>query len=117
MRIPEDASSDVLLAVLRGCTARKAALAHNLANADTPGYRRVDVDLMDALRKSLGRGDDVSKLTFRAAAGEAAGKVQLGVEMVEMAKTDLLYGTALAALKHKSASWKAAAAVGCDARG
>ena len=40
---PDDLTVDVLTAALHGYGARHAALANNLANAETPGYKRIDV--------------------------------------------------------------------------
>ncbi len=33
---------------------RESAIANNVANADTPGYKRIDVDFESALQKELG---------------------------------------------------------------
>src|SRR3954467_8576918 len=33
---------------------RQSVLANNLANAETPGYRRMDVDFHDALAQAMG---------------------------------------------------------------
>jgi flagellar basal-body rod protein FlgB len=42
---------------ISGAAQRHEALAANLANASTPGYRRVDVDFHGALAAALGTGD------------------------------------------------------------
>ena len=42
---------------ISGAAQRHEALAANLANASTPGYRRVDVDFHGALSAALGSGD------------------------------------------------------------
>lgn len=34
---------------------RESAIANNIANADTPGYKRIDLDFESALKKELGR--------------------------------------------------------------
>lgn len=39
---------------LDGAWARHEVLANNVANAETPGYRRLDVDFRSALLKSMG---------------------------------------------------------------
>lgn len=41
---------------IAGTAARQQALAANLANANTPGYRRVDVDFHSKLAAALGEG-------------------------------------------------------------
>jgi flagellar basal-body rod protein FlgB len=41
-----------------GASARQAALANNIANANTPGYRRTDVDFHAVMEQALAaRGD------------------------------------------------------------
>jgi flagellar basal-body rod protein FlgB len=43
---------DRLVEAMRFRVARQGALAANVANADTPGYRRVDVKFQDALQRA-----------------------------------------------------------------
>lgn len=43
---------DRLVDAMRFRLSRQAALASNVANADTPGYRRVDVEFQDVLQRS-----------------------------------------------------------------
>lgn len=47
-----------LSAALRGSAARQTAIAQNLANVNTPGYRRMDVSFADALHGAMAKGDD-----------------------------------------------------------
>ena len=42
---------------ISGATQRQEALAANIANASTPGYKRVDVDFHGALAAALGSSD------------------------------------------------------------
>ena len=42
---------DRLVDAMRFRTARQGALAANVVNADTPGYRRVDVEFQDVLQR------------------------------------------------------------------
>ena len=68
-----DTTSQALAASLRGTAARHAALANNIANVDTPGFVRVDVEFQTALAAALSRsrrahvrsGEDLAALTFR----------------------------------------------------
>ena len=50
-----DVTSQTLAAALRGAAARHAALADNIANVDTPGFVRTDVDFEKALALALDR--------------------------------------------------------------
>ena len=43
---------DRLVDAMRFRLSRQAALASNVANADTPGYRRVDVEFQDVLQRA-----------------------------------------------------------------
>jgi flagellar basal-body rod protein FlgB len=50
---PDDLTTEVLSASLRGHGARNAALANNIANAETPGYKRIDVQFEAALAEAV----------------------------------------------------------------
>lgn len=43
---------------IQGAAMRQTALSSNVANANTPGYRREDVDFHDALRAAFDQGPD-----------------------------------------------------------
>jgi flagellar basal-body rod protein FlgB len=47
-----DSTQQLLMGALLGAAARQAALAQNLANANTAGYQRVDVDFHSALQQA-----------------------------------------------------------------
>ena len=51
-----DTTQTALERAMIGTSARQAALADNLANANTPGYQRKDVDFQSALAAALGEG-------------------------------------------------------------
>lgn len=74
-----DLTTEVLSASMRGHEARNTALANNIANVETPGYTRVDVDFEAALAKAVesdrsraGAGSALSASLF-SAAGETEG--------------------------------------------
>jgi flagellar basal-body rod protein FlgB len=46
---PDDLTTAVLTRAMAGYSARNTAIANNIANADTPGYKRVDVSFESAL--------------------------------------------------------------------
>ena len=50
---PDDLTTEVLTAALRGTNARNAAIANNIANAETPGYKRMDVSFEAALAQAV----------------------------------------------------------------
>ena len=59
-----DTTQAALEATIAGASQRQQALAANLANANTPGYQRVDVDFHSTLAAALGDGssDAASRL-------------------------------------------------------
>jgi flagellar basal-body rod protein FlgB len=63
-----DITFDALKAAMRGGMARQAAIAQNIANADTPGYRRLNVTFEDALAGAI---DDARSRRGAAAFGDA----------------------------------------------
>jgi flagellar basal-body rod protein FlgB len=52
-----DTTQLALERAIGGAAQRHQALAANLANVNTPGYQRVDVDFQSALRGALASGD------------------------------------------------------------
>jgi flagellar basal-body rod protein FlgB len=53
-----DTTQIALERAISGASMRNEALASNLANANTPGYQRVDVDFHSALASALGSAAD-----------------------------------------------------------
>lgn len=62
-----DLTTEVLSASMRGHDARNTALANNIANAETPGYKRVDVQFEAALARAV--DNDRSRAGSASAAG------------------------------------------------
>jgi flagellar basal-body rod protein FlgB len=52
-----DTTQLALEAALRGASARQQALTANIANVNTPGYRRMDVDFSASLQKAVAGRD------------------------------------------------------------
>ena len=50
-----DTTQTALEKAIMGASARQQAIAENLANVDTPGYQRVDVDFHTTLRDAMAR--------------------------------------------------------------
>ena len=68
-----DTTQLALNRAIAGTSTRQAALANNLANADTPGYQRQDVDFHSALKSAIESGPTaVSSVTARAQADPTA---------------------------------------------
>jgi flagellar basal-body rod protein FlgB len=52
-----DTTQSALEKAIMGASARQQAIAENLANVDTPGYQRVDVDFHKTLRDAMTSGN------------------------------------------------------------
>jgi len=57
-----DVTSVALERALAGAAQRQAILANNIANANTPGFRRSDLDFHTALAEALERGASAAEL-------------------------------------------------------
>ena len=93
-----DTTQITLERALSGASLRQEALASNLANVNTPGYQRRDVDFHDALRGALAGGDP-SAAQFAVTTDPSApvradgGTVDPDVESATLAKNGLEYET------------------------
>ncbi len=85
---------------IAGAGMRQAAIASNIANANTPGYQRKDVDFHTTLRAAMDSGapDTVRSATFEAATDTSRGAmradgngVDIDVESATMASNALEY--------------------------
>jgi flagellar basal-body rod protein FlgB len=80
---------------MAGAGMRQATLAGNIANANTPGYQRRDVDFHTALTAAMDAGSsavEFSPETVRGAAMRADGNsVDIDVESATMARNALEY--------------------------
>ena len=59
-----DSTQVSLEAAMRGSMQRQSLLTNNLANVDTPGYQRQDVDFQGTLRSALQAGQSPSSVQF-----------------------------------------------------
>lgn len=106
--MPEVGTADLatLKVALDALSARHRALAANVANAQTPGYRRKDVSFEEVLRSVTGEGELGLRRTrpehlpsggragFTAAVRQASAPgVDIDMEMAELARNTLLYQT------------------------
>jgi flagellar basal-body rod protein FlgB len=72
-----DTTQLALERAIEGAGKRHEALAANLANANTPGYQRLEVDFHGALASAIDRGDEsrnaLARLSFNPAKDATAG--------------------------------------------
>jgi flagellar basal-body rod protein FlgB len=93
-----DQNIELLGKLMDATTLRHRALANNLANADTPGYLRRDVDFTSVLTKALDAGPDKLRDTqfevtvdLESPANGTGNSVSLQKELGEMMQNSLLY--------------------------
>jgi flagellar basal-body rod protein FlgB len=75
-----DPTQNLLGAAMRGAAARQSALAQNLANANTPGYQRVDVDFHSVLQQAASDGAGVDETKTVAFTAEVDGAAQMRLD-------------------------------------
>jgi flagellar basal-body rod protein FlgB len=95
---------------------RHRVLAHNVANVNTPGYRRLEVTFEDALAQRLAQGDPRAALAIKPEVVEGRGgiervdgnNVDLDIEMGHLNKNTLLFRTLAQVLAVKLAALRSA---------
>ncbi|MEA2479107.1 MAG: flagellar basal-body rod protein FlgB [Thermoleophilaceae bacterium] len=110
-----------LEAAIRGSATRQTAIAANVANANTPGYRRQDVDFHGALQQAMSAGDaagpvlegtQFSATTDASAPMQADGNsVDIDVENSNLAKNGLEYEALVSVARARIEILKAAMGV------
>ena len=60
-----DTTQLALEAAMRGSMQRQTLLTNNLANVDTPGYQRQDVDFQGELDQALQNGQPLDQVSFQ----------------------------------------------------
>ena len=83
-----DTTQLALQQAISGASVRQQALSANIANADTPGYRRVDVDFHGALASAMAQGSGspsaLSQLTFSPKVDQSAGATRADGSTVDI---------------------------------
>lgn len=98
---------------------RQKAIAGNVANLETPGYRRVDVDFKDLLAKAMQAGGELDEETLESylyrpettPVGPNGNDVSLEVEIGQMVKNTLQHKTYIRLLQKKYAQMDMAMSV------
>ena len=105
-----DTTQLALERAIEGAGKRHEALAANLANANTPGYQRVDVDFHSSLASAMESRDALKSLSFSPARDASAGAVRADGSTVDVdAESAKL---AANALEHQAAVQVAHARIG-----
>ena len=79
-----DSAHVALERALQGASMRHAALSENIANVNTPGYRRRDVDFHSALQAAMPAGRDAIAATPIEAAVDTAAPMRADGNSVDM---------------------------------
>lgn len=114
-----DVTQVALESAIRGAAVRQTALASNVANANTPGYRRQDVDFQGALRSAVDSGQkaNIEHVAFSAGPDGSApmqadgNSVDIDVENATLAKNGLQYEALVSVTAARIAILKAAMGV------
>ena len=105
-----DTTQLALERAIEGAGKRHEALAANLANANTPGYQRVDVDFHGALSSAMGSREALQSLSFSPARDGSAGAVRADGSTVDVDSESAKL--AANALEHQAAVQVAQARIG-----
>lgn len=103
---------------LSGSSLRQQAIAQNIANVNTPGYRRQDVDFQSALQQAWDGGEasvsSVSPTTITdnsTVMRQDGSSVDIDTEAAEQAKNGLTYEAVESLMKSRIAILKSAIGV------
>jgi flagellar basal-body rod protein FlgB len=104
---------------LSGSSVRQQAIAQNLANVNTPGYRRQDVDFASALHAAWDQGSqkvesvDPTVAVDQSAVMRADGSsVDIDTEAAAQAKNGLQYEAISAVMKSRTSILRSAIGIG-----
>jgi flagellar basal-body rod protein FlgB len=91
-----DSTQQLLEAAMRGSWQRETALTNNIANADTPGYQRQEVNFESELQSAINGGEPLEQVQFQAetqpeAAGPNGTSVSIDQESAKLAENGLDY--------------------------
>ncbi len=96
-------TSILVIKALDGLSARAVATAHNIANAQSPGFRPLRVTFEDALARAAAQGPEQARQVAprQVEASRADEEVRLDQEMADSAATALRYGALIEVLNRR----------------
>jgi flagellar basal-body rod protein FlgB len=103
---------------MRGAWLRQTLLTNNVANADTPGYRREDVNFQATLRNAMASGEEsLSQVQFQpevqpGAAGPNGNGVNIDQESAQLSENGLDYQAMTQVLGARNGILRSAMGVG-----
>ena len=98
---PFDVTQALLERAMSGASLRQTALANNIANANTAGYKRSDVDFASTLAGALDNGDSkqqIDSIQFSPVTDQSTGRadgnnVDIDAEMADLSENSVVYQT------------------------
>ena len=101
----DDLSSSSLRVAAAGLAARQTAIANNIANIETPGYKARKVKFEEALHSAVARGGSPAEVTPSTATSLEptrlnGSNVNLDTETLSSVDTNLRYQLTLRAVDH-----------------
>jgi len=92
---PIDSTQQLLEAAMRGSWQRQTALTSNIANADTPGYKRQEVNFESELQSAM-KGEPLEQVEFQTEVqpeedGPNGASVSVDQESAKLAENGLDY--------------------------
>lgn len=100
-----DAAASAAYEAMQGLWAQQQAVANNVANINTPGYKAQDVNFESSLASAIAQGNpsamQVTTTTSTAPGDQTGNNVDLATEMVAEQKASMQYQTMVQALNAK----------------
>ena len=100
-----DLASSAVYQAMQGLWAEQQAVANNVANVDTPGYKAQDVSFESSLAQAAASGDpsqmQVTTTNSTAPSDQTGNNVSLSAEMVEEQKAGMQFQTMVSAMNAK----------------
>lgn len=100
MNLIDSNHSDLLAKTMDAYSLRQKITATNIANADTPGYKRHEVHFEDALNEAMANNGPGGAKEVNPSILETDGKVILEDELIEQSDTQLRFQLVTKALRH-----------------
>ncbi len=100
MNLIDSSHAQLLAKTMDAYSLRQKVTATNIANADTPGYKRHEVYFEDALSEAMGTTGVSGSKDVNPSIVETDQKVILEDELIEQADTQLRFQMVTKALRH-----------------
>jgi len=111
-----DSTQQLLEAAMRGSWQRETALTNNVANAETPGYQRKEVNFESTLQSAVNGGEPLESVQFQTetlptASGPNGPAISVDQESAKVAENGLDYDALTQVLSTRDAIMRAAMGV------